>query len=255
MLIFSLINPKGGATKSTTANLLATSLARKGAKTLLFETDKNVPQLKWALGCMVRWGKENEEDAIEKIRQGKKRRRIQVEHGENLTVLAHADAEDVIPNLEWAAEQGFSYAVVDTEGTGDEATTTAMSQSDVVILPIQPSRLDADCAEDALSIIHLGEKKYNRQLLAVAVVTACGVAVKSRIHRMVREELEEKGVNLLPCEIAHRAAYREMYEVGCTLQELQEYGTSNLDKAIQNADEFADSLLHFLANSLKESEA
>jgi len=47
MPIIAMSNPKGGAGKSTTALLLATYLAERGAKVCVLDADPNQPILDW----------------------------------------------------------------------------------------------------------------------------------------------------------------------------------------------------------------
>jgi chromosome partitioning protein len=47
-------SPKGGVGTSTTANILVTCLARRGASVSGIDADRNRPQIKWALRADIR---------------------------------------------------------------------------------------------------------------------------------------------------------------------------------------------------------
>lgn len=256
MIIISFINPKGGAGKTTCANLLATGLAKRGAKTLLFETDKRSPQLMWVLTMQHRKGEISDDEYEIQLRQGKKRHRVEKAVTDNFTVLTYADSDEVIPTIKWARAQGYEYVIVDTEGAGDLATTDAMSMSTMVVLPSQASKLDADGASDAIQVIENAETKYRAKFPLVSILTRTNPAIRTKILKNLIAELDEAGIPTLPSEVNDREPFRTMYEYGYFLEELDEIVTGDtLKKAIDNADDYVEGIIHHLKNTMSAKEA
>ena len=82
-------SPKGGAGKSTSAVLLATELALKGASVTIIDADPNKPVSQWA-------GREG--------------------RPQNLAVISDISEKTIIDEIENAARQ-TSFVIVDLEGT------------------------------------------------------------------------------------------------------------------------------------------
>jgi chromosome partitioning protein len=129
-------SPKGGAGKSTSAVVLASELAGKGAAVTVIDADPNKPVSAWARrpGCP-----------------------------ENLTVLADVSEESVIEEIEAAAAR-TPFVVVDLEGTASMMVAYAISRADLVIIPTQGSQLDAAEAAKAVKLIRQQEKAFGRRI-------------------------------------------------------------------------------------------
>ena len=108
-------SPKGGAGKSTSAVILATELALKGAQVTIIDADPNKPVSHWAR------------------REGRP---------ENITVVADISETTIIDEIESAAQK-TAFVVVDLEGTASMMVAYAISRADLVVIPTQGSQLDA----------------------------------------------------------------------------------------------------------------
>ena len=115
MPVIVFASPKGGAGKSTSAVVLATQLALKGATVTAIDADPNRPVSQWAQrpGCP-----------------------------KNMTVLADVSEATIIETIEEAAQR-TTFVVVDLEGTASMTVAYAISRADLVIVPTQGSQLDA----------------------------------------------------------------------------------------------------------------
>ena len=125
---------KGGVGKSTSAVVLASELARKGAGVTILDADPNRPVSQWAR------------------RPGRP---------ENLTVLADVTETTVIDLIEQAAAR-TPFVVVDLEGTASMTVAYAISRADLVVIPTQGSQLDAAEAAKAVKLIRQQEKAFGR---------------------------------------------------------------------------------------------
>src|SRR3954447_9317593 len=115
MPTISFASSKGGAGKSTSAVLLSTELAARGATVTIIDADPNQP--------VTRWSK----------KPGKP---------EKLTVISGVTEETLIDAIDEAARK-TAFVIVDLEGTASLMVAQAMSRADLVIIPTKGSELDA----------------------------------------------------------------------------------------------------------------
>ena len=108
MPVIAVANPKGGSGKSTTALVLATTLAVEGASVTVIDADPNRPIVKWRSGRSA--------SSVEVVGDTTER-----------NVLDHIDAH--------RARRQF--VIVDLEGTASRLTSRALSRAELVIIPIQ----------------------------------------------------------------------------------------------------------------------
>jgi chromosome partitioning protein len=63
---------------------------------------------------------------------------------------------------------------------------------------------------------------------------------------VIKGLLAQRNVNVLATPIVERGAYREMFDHGATIYDLDPAKTSNLDRAQANAREFAAEIMRLL---------
>lgn len=208
-------SPKGGAGKSTSAVLLATELALKGAGVTILDADPNKPVSLWAkmAGCP-----------------------------ENLTVVANISESTVIDEIETAAEK-TPFVVVDLEGTASMMVAYAISRADLVIIPTQGSQLDASQAAKAIGLIKQQEKAFSKKIPYAILFTRTSAAIKPRTLQHIQQEFQKHGIQAFQTQIHEREAYRSLFSFGGTLESLSPAQVSNLDAAIFNARSFAGEVI------------
>lgn len=211
MPVIAFANPKGGAGKTTTALLLATELAQRGARVTIIDADPE----RW----ISQWAK----------LPGKP---------ENVTIMSDVTEDSVVDAIETAAEAS-QFVVVDLEGTASLMVSNAIGMADLVVIPIQGSSMDAKGGAKTIRLIRNQEKLARRRIAHAVVLTRTGAAVTSRALRNVQEQLQAGGIEMFATTIVERAAYRDLFDYGGTLASLSPSSTSNLDKAQTNAREFA----------------
>jgi chromosome partitioning protein len=211
-------SPKGGAGKSTSAVLLATELALKGAGVTILDADPNKPVSLWAkrAGCP-----------------------------ENLTVVANISEGSIIDEIE-SASQKTSFVVVDLEGTASMMVAYAISRADLVIIPTQGSQLDAAEAAKAVKLIKQQEKAFNKKIPYAILFTRTSAAIKPRTLQHIQEEFKKYGILSFQTQINEREAYRALFSFGGTLESLNPQQVSNLDAAVVNARAFAGEVVTLL---------
>ncbi|MCJ2036454.1 ParA family protein [Methylobacterium sp. J-068] len=211
MPVIAFANPKGGAGKTTTALLLATELAAKKAAVTVIDADPE----KW----ISQWGRLAGKPA-------------------NITIISDVTEETVVDAIE-GAEREAHFVIVDLEGTASLMVSNAIGMADLVVIPIQGSSMDAKGGAKTIRLIRNQEKMSRRKIAHAVVLTRTSAAVTSRALRNVSEQLQAGGIEIFATAIVERAAYRDLFDYGGTLATLNPSQTSNLDKAAQNAREFA----------------
>lgn len=215
MPVIAFANPKGGAGKTTTALLLASELASKGAAVVIIDADPE----RW----ISQWAK----------LAGKP---------ENITIIGDVTEDSVVDAIE-AAERTAQFVIVDLEGTASLMVSNAIGMSDLVVIPVQGSSMDAKGGAKTIRLIRNQEKMSRRKIAHAVVLTRTSAAVTSRALRNVSEQLQAGGIEVFATAIVERAAYRDLFDYGGTLSGMNASQVSNLDKAIQNAREFAGEVI------------
>lgn len=210
MPVISFANPKGGAGKTTSALLLASELAAKGASVVLVDADPE----KW----ISQWG----------ALPGKP---------DNITIVGEVTEDSIVDVIDQAASQ-VQFVIVDLEGTASLMVANAIGLSDLVIIPTQGASMDAKGAVKTLRLIRNQARLAKREIPHAVLLTRTSAAVASRSLKNIRDQLDGAGVEVFATSIVERAAYRDLLDFGGLLADLDPSKVSNIDKAVQNAREF-----------------
>jgi chromosome partitioning protein len=208
------VSPKGGAGKTTSSLVLAEQLAR-GADVTIIDADPNRPIDSWAKG-------------------GAK--------PERMHVVADADEENIIERIEDAAVR-TPFVIVDLEGTASKIVLMAISQADFVIVPTQGSQLDAEQAGRAFRVIAQQEKMSRRRVPYSVLLTRTNSAIRTRTLAHIEKGLIAAGIPVFNTELNEREAFRAMFSFRRPLASLSASDVANLDKAVANAEEFAQEVI------------
>jgi chromosome partitioning protein len=210
-------NPKGGAGKSTAAVILATQLARKGAKVTILDADPNKPVSDWA-------------------KRGTP---------ENLTVLANISETTVIDEID-AAANTTPFVIVDLEGTASMMVAYAISRADLVIIPTQASQLDAKQAAKAVLLIKQQEKAFRKTIPFAVLYTRTSSAIRTKTLSHVQNEFQKNNVRSFRTHLHEREAFRALFSFGGSLETLDSRQVGGLENAIANAREYATEFVHMI---------
>ena len=211
MPVISFANPKGGAGKTTTALILATQLAENGASVTIIDADPE----RW----ISQWG----------ALPGKP---------DNITIIGGVTEESIVDQIEEAS--GLSqFVIVDLEGTASLMVANAIGMSDLVLIPAQGSSMDARGGAKTIRLISNQAKMARRSIPHCVVLTRTSAAVRSRALKNVQEQLAANGIEVCRVPIVERAAYRDLFDYGGTLADLDPSQVSNVEKACLNARDFA----------------
>jgi chromosome partitioning protein len=211
-------SPKGGVGKSTSAVLLATELASRGATVTVIDADPNKPLSQWSK------------------RAGRP---------QTLTVLADVKEDSIIDSIEKAATES-TFVIVDLEGTASMTVGYAMSRADLVIVPTQGSHLDAAEAVKAIRLVRAQEKAFNKAIPFSILFTRTSAAIRPRTLQSIETEFGKQEVPMFDVQIHEREAYRAIFAFGGSLTGLDSSQVANLPAAIANARLFAAEVLEKL---------
>lgn len=211
MPVISFANPKGGAGKTTTALILATQLAENGASVTIIDADPE----RW----ISQWG----------ALAGKP---------ENITIIGGVTEDSIVDQIEEASALS-QFVIVDLEGTASLMVANAIGMSDLVLIPTQGSSMDARGGAKTIRLISNQAKMARRAIPHCVVLTRTSAAVRSRALKNVQEQLKANGIEVCRVPIVERAAYRDLFDYGGTLADLDSSQVSNVEKARINARDFA----------------
>lgn len=115
-----------------------------------------------------------------------------------------------------------------------------------VIVPMQPTALDAEIGSEALALIREEEEALGRTIRHAVVLTKTSAAVKSRVQRDLEEQLRGAGIDLIEPSLVARAAFSEIFAYGGDLTAMMKdpdmVTGGKVDKALENAKDFTEAV-------------
>jgi len=216
-----IASPKGGAGKSTAAVILGTEFAHAGAEVTMMDCDPN--------GSLTLWSMRAALPARMQVISGLK-------EGEIIKAIKAHDRDGRI-------------VVVDLEGVASRLVSRAISQADLVIIPMRATTLDATIGVRALELIAEEAEALDREI-AHAVVFTMTRAIQSKQHKGIVASLKDQGVDVIEPELMERAAFSALFEFGGDLYSMP--GQGNAEKAIENAQGFAQAVFKRLTGGVDQ---
>lgn len=129
--------------------------------------------------------------------------------------------------------------IVDLEGVVSRMTARAISQADLVILPMGTT-IDALVGADTLKLIRKQEQMLRRKIKHSVIITRANAAFPSKEEMRIRAELKEHDVHILEPPLVKRASFSALFYHGGTLATMS--GENGIEQAKENAAKFTDSV-------------
>lgn len=195
MYVVTFANPKGGTGKTTAALLLAEQIALSGGRVAMLDLDPNANIIAWA-----------------QSRQAE---------GRDLPFAVHArpQAEETVALIDDLGAQ-VDYLVIDLEGSRDQIVTFALSRTDLCVIPLDGSAMEARQAAAAVRLVQTTAAMIRAPIACRLLMTRTNAAFQTSDERDVRRELAAAGLPILPVRLARRAPYTRIFRDALLLSEL-----------------------------------
>lgn len=198
--VIAVLNQKGGAGKTTTSIPLATMIADMGNRVELVNQDPQGSSLDWAEARAA-----NRPETIN-FRMSTMGTSIQKEIN--------------------SIKTSNDYVIIDGAPQATKLTIAAIKSADIVIIPVQPTQLDAwstDSIVDFINEIH--EMRDNQ--VPVTVFLPTRVLKGTKVGRSFSDKLTAAyGFPSLKSKISQRLAYQEIFEGGGSILDLDPNNTA-----------------------------
>ena len=240
MFVITFANPKGGSGKTTSAMLLAEQIALSGGRVAVLDLDPNANILGWF-----------------NARQFEGRTTP-------FGVHARPQAEDTVALID-SLDGTADYLIIDLEGSKDQIVTYALSRTDICLIPMDGSPMEARQAAQAVRLIETTGNMIRTRIPYALLFTRTNAAFQTTDERDVRSEMEQNNISTLPVRIAKRAPYTRIFRDNVLLSELpaiieaetEGKSASVTDKAIkqvvsaiENAQDYAQTVIDHLTKAM-----
>ena len=213
MSIITFASSKGGAGKTTSAIILATTLSRKFTVTMI-DADPARRLKAWA---------------------GK------ADLPKRLNVVASRGERHIHDEID-TAKLRSKFVIIDLEGAATRTNAYAMGESDLVIIPMGDEQPDAEGAIETLAQLALEARSLRREIPVRVLFARTQAAVKSRLARSLNQQVRDK-IGSFRTELHVRTAFSSLHNLGGTLYNMDANQVTGVHKAIANAELFAEEFL------------
>lgn len=218
MSVISIGNPKGGAGKTTLALVLADQLAENGVRVAVIDADPNAIIAKWAA------------------------KRAGANKAMPYRVVSRPTEAEMIKTIDQLASE-YEIVLIDLEGAASRMTSRALARSHLVLIPFNPSPIDAELAAAAVALIAEEAEALGRDIPFRLVRSRDNAAVVTKSAKRISAAISGADLPVLRVGLVERAAYRDIYEFGALLSELDPVATSGLAKAQHNGQQLAEAVI------------
>lgn len=204
----SILNPKGGCGKTTLSSNLGSSLLLNGYKTLLIDTD---PQ-----GTLRDWKSMDETDSQPQI-----------------IVIDRPNLQKDLTSI----AINFDYLIIDGAAKLQDMITFAVKNSDVVLIPIQPSAADIWACEALIHLIKARQEVTDGIPKAAFIISR--QIKNSNLARDIDEALKQFSFPVFNSRTTQRVIYGEALSSGKSVFNIESSGEAaseiqNITKELQN---------------------
>ena len=219
MPIIVTASSKGGAGKSTLTLVLAQALDAMGASVTVIDADPNRPLVRW------RGGKSTS----------------------TVDVVGDVTESTIIKVIrEYSVQRQF--VLVDLEGTANRLVSRAITQADLVLIPLQASALDSNEASRAVGLIQEEEEALEGRIIPYRIImTRTNPLITTKIEAGIYKALADADISLMKTRLHERQAYKAIFVRRQALNELDN-SINGLDGALENAERLAAEGVELISN-------
>ena len=202
MKVISIANIKGGCGKTTSAALLCSGLHAQGHRVGLIDCDALSPLFDWSREAGLRSAK-----AVQASRPN--------------DLMKHIG--ELQPQVD--------YLLVDLSGSSEIMNAIAFAMSDLVLIPMQASAIDARGAKRTIGLMQRVMENQRSLVAACLVLTRITSPMVRNALRHSTQITEDFGVPLLSSPILERTAFRDMFSIRTDLMSSEEESLCYLSQA------------------------
>lgn len=220
MPIITFANSKGGSGKTTSSLILASELS-ESKPVAIIDADPRHPITNWAK---------------------------MPNKPENLSVVTNKSEKTILDEIEEASKDNV-FVIIDLEGIASRLSSYAISQSDLVVIPMKEQQQDAVSALDVIQEIHRDMKATRRTIPFSVLFTQTKVVAKSRTSRFIANQFREnEKIDVFDTEINERDAFSAIFSVGGSIRTLSKKDVNNLEAAVTNVENYTSEVVEKLRN-------
>jgi chromosome partitioning protein len=213
MKVISFANAKGGSGKTTSAALLCSGLCARGYRVGVLDCDPLYPLYDWAVGALP----------------------------VNGTAQRVQDANRLAVRIKDLKSQ-VDYIVVDLSGATNVMNALCFALSDLVLVPMQGSMMDARGALHTIELVSSVAENRRAPINTSLVLTRISPMVITNAVRYATQIVADRCVPFLPIPVLERSAYRDMFSHMTNLVDKNHHAVSNLAKARSDIDRLTDAI-------------
>ena len=203
MYVIAFANPKGGSGKTTSAMLLAEQISIADGRVAILDLDPNANILAWA--------------------QSRRKEGREVP----FSVHVRPQADEIIALIDRLTDEA-EYLIIDLEGAKDQIVTFALSRTDLCIIPLDGSPMEARQAAQAVRLVQTTSSMIRSPIEYALLFTRTNAAFQTTDERQVRQEMKMNSISLLPVRLAKRAPYTRIFRDNVLLSELPDLVTAEM---------------------------
>ena len=195
-MIISLINQKGGVGKTTLSLNLASAFAEDGKNVVLIDADYQATARKWA--------KDRKERKMLKKFQ-----------------IYAIDGPDIHDYVEMMREE-HEISVIDSpagRGEDERMARTIMLASDLILIPIRPTKRDLESAQTIIKRFKEVREKFKPEIKAAYVLNC--IRKNHRVGRETAELLLKQSMPVMKTKIPDRGSIEWTYHNGYSVFDLK----------------------------------
>jgi chromosome partitioning protein len=182
MSIITLAQTKGGAGKTTTAQILVAELVHRGLTVAAIDLDPNKVMSRFVTRSSV----------LEEVK------------------IATLNNDDRVSDLIIDLSKRYQAVIIDLMGAATPDMMVAIGFSDLVIVPSQVSEADVRCGIETWRMIQEVERLGRREIAKAVLFTRTPPAIRTRAQEHVRRQYEKSGIPIMKTEFMERVAFKEM---------------------------------------------
>jgi len=183
LTIITMATTKGGAGKTTVAQMIIGAVHNFGYSIGVIDTDENQ--------TLSNWLNNTSQMAVE-----------------NRVVLEESSVVEEANRL----KRKHDLVVIDTPGAQSQVTVFAIGCADLVIVPLQLSKADVMQAEKTVRLVQSTAHITGRDIPSRLLLT--DYTPKTKIAKKVRRQVKEMGLPTLETRLHHLVAYKELTFTG-----------------------------------------